>query len=466
MKICLISEGSYPFVTGGVSSWIQSLISNMPEHEFIIFAIGAEKNYKGKYNYKIPSNVIKIEELFLDTFIDDKGDFGKRYWLKRNLRRNIANLINGQDVDFKVIFDYFNNKKINILDFFMSKDIFDLIKNEYQKKYSLIPFTEFFWSTRSMLIPLFHVMSSKNIEADLYHSVSTGYAGILGSLLASSNNKPFILTEHGIYTREREEEIIKSTWIKGYFKDTWIKFFYNMSRFAYSKADKVITLFEKNKKTEVELGCDENKIMIIPNGIDVSKFEDIDQNKDDDVINIGAILRIVPIKDVKTMIMSFYIIKKEIKNAKLYLMGPIDEDEDYYNECSELVKNLELEDVIFTRRINIKDYVGKMDILLLSSISEGQPLAILEGLACKKPFVTTDVGSCRDLIYGNDDYGQAGFVVPVMNYEKMAEEVIKLCKNDKLRKNMGLNGYNRVSKLYTFINFINSYKNLYESYRK
>ena len=68
MRICLLAEGCYPYVAGGVSSWIQMLIQGMPEHEFVIFAIGAEQKQKGQYKYEIPSNVVKIEEHFLDEY--------------------------------------------------------------------------------------------------------------------------------------------------------------------------------------------------------------------------------------------------------------------------------------------------------------------------------------------------------------------------------------------------------------
>ena len=43
MKICLIAEGCYPYVAGGVSSWVQMLIEGMPEHRFVIYTIGANE---------------------------------------------------------------------------------------------------------------------------------------------------------------------------------------------------------------------------------------------------------------------------------------------------------------------------------------------------------------------------------------------------------------------------------------
>ena len=79
------------------------------------------------------------------------------------------------------------------------------------------------------------------------------------------------------------------------------------------------------------------------------------------------------------------------------------EDKKYAQECFDLVKALNVSDVEFTGRINVRDYLGKMDFTLLTSISEGQPLTILESFAAHKPVVATDVGNCYGLIYGESD---------------------------------------------------------------
>lgn len=308
-------------------------------------------------------------------------------------------------------------------------------------------------------------MNTDMPEADLYHSVSTGYAGVAGSVASRIYDKPYIITEHGIYTREREEEIIKSKWIKSYLKDIWIDFFYTLSRCSYNYGTKVITLFNKNREIEIELGCAEDKIEIIQNGIDIKGFSSIRPKEEDGIINIASVLRVVPIKDVKTMLQSFSIVSYEVKNCNFYIIGPTDEDEEYYRECVKLVKELDLKNVFFTGSVNVKDYMGMIDIMVLSSISEGQPLAILEGMACRKPFVTTNVGSCSELLYGlNDSFGDAGIVVPVMNYIKMGNALIKLCKDKKLRDEMGNNAFKRVSAYYTLEKFIDSYKKIYKKY--
>ncbi len=137
-------------------------------------------------------------------------------------------------------------------------------------------------------------------------------------------------------------------------------------------------------------------MLTIPNGIDTIRFEALKAIEHEGQVNIGAIVRVVPIKDIKTLLQAFRIVKNEVENAVLYVMGPYEESKEYYEECLRMVEYLELTDVHFTGRIDIMKYLGRMDFLALTSISEGQPLAVMEGMAAKKAFVTTNVGACEN----------------------------------------------------------------------
>lgn len=467
MKICMLFEGSYPHITGGVSTWAQMLVKNISKHEFILYTIGADSKLLGRFKYDLPPNILYVQELFLDEILEGKGHYGRRYKLSSDIRKSLKELITGKDIDWEPIFYMVKKRKItNSLDFFMSIDFFDILREAYSEEFSTVPFTDFFWTIRSMLLPLFYLIQKPIPKAELYHSASNGYTGFVGALAKYIYKKPFLLTEHGIYSREREEEIIKSGWVSGQFKDLWINFFKNISKMVYENADAVYTLFEKNMEIEIELDCPEKKIKIIPNGIHTQDFDNIRPSAESNGVNIGSITRIAPIKDIKTMLQSFNIVKKTIKNSKLYIMGPTDDDKDYYNECRQLIKRLKLKDVIFAGQVDIKKYIGKMDMLLLTSISEGQPFVILESMAASRPFIATDVGGCRELIYGGGDgFGKAGIIVPMMNTVKIASAIIKLCQDSKLRNVMGLNGKKRVQRYYTAEKCIESYKKIYESFR-
>ncbi|WP_102346667.1 GT4 family glycosyltransferase PelF [Bacillus sp. Marseille-P3661] len=468
MRICIIAEGSYPYTLGGVAGWVHNLIASMPEHEFVIYAICATEKMKKNYYYQLPENVVGIEEVSLDTFISEKTKWGKRYKLTHEESFSIRSILDSKLANWEKVFSLFTSGKIDsVTNFLTSKDFFDILKQICLENYVYTPFTTMYWTLRSMVLSLFICINHKAPKADLYHSVSAGYAGVVGSIATYQYNKPYILTEHGIYSREREEEIIKANWVKGQFKDIWIQYFYNMSSCAYTFASEIVTLYKRNQEVQKELGCSPDKMSIIPNGVSLEEFQDLPQaiDKGNDEIFIGAIVRVTPIKDIKTLLQSFSIVKRKRSNTKFFIMGPVDEDKDYYQECLKLMETLALEDVTFTGPVNIKKYIQSMDVLVLSSISEAQPLAILEGLACRIPFVATDVGACRELLTNaNDTFGMAGIIVPVMHYLQMAEGILYLCENEEVRQRMGENGYQRVKKYYTKEKWIENYRALYQKY--
>ena len=82
MRICIIAEGCYPYIVGGVSEWLNGLIHSYPEHEFVILSIVADRSMRGKYVYEIPENVTEIHELYLND-----SDWGKRR-ARRRVRMN------------------------------------------------------------------------------------------------------------------------------------------------------------------------------------------------------------------------------------------------------------------------------------------------------------------------------------------------------------------------------------------
>lgn len=464
MKICLIAEGSYPYVTGGVSSWIQSIITNMPNHEFIVLSISAKESVGAKPKYSQPPNLTEIKTIHVGTFLNDEVITGKRYRITPEEKQAFLSLIGGgSNTNWDVLFNLFKSGRIDsILNFLASKDFFDIVHELCKTQFVQVPFTDMFWALRSMVLPLFISIDNPMPEADLYHSVSTGYAGVLGALAKQQYNKPFLLTEHGIYTREREEEIIKADWIKGYFKDIWIDYFYNLSNCAYQYADEVTSLFERNREIQIEIGCPANKTSIIANGIDVTRYN-IDNREKKAGIHIGAVVRVVPIKDIKTMLQSFQIVQQELPDAQFYIIGPVNEDEEYYEECLDLTRSLGLKNIVFTGEADVLEYLSFLDILVLSSISEGQPLVLLEGFAMGIPYVTTDVGSCSELIFGQDDnFGRAGSVVPVMHFHLLAKEILSLSLDELRRVEYGENGYHRVRQLYHLPLMISRYLSLYE----
>ncbi len=469
MKICMIAEGCYPYVAGGVSSWVQMLIKGMPEHEFCICTIAANMEQKGKFKYELPSNVVEVKENFLDEFLDAGTAKKIKYRLLPEEKQAVLDLITKDSVNWEVLFSMFAvDGKYHINDFLSSEAFLEIMTEACQTKFRCTPFLKVFWTIRSMLLPIFNVLSCAVPEADIYHSVSTGYAGILGACFKYKTGKPYIVTEHGIYVREREEEIIKADWVDVHFKHTWIDFFAGMARIAYDKADRIISLFQGAKELQIIAGAPEKKCRVIPNGIKLSRFSHIGPVADDGhPLALGGVIRVVPIKDIKTMIYAFEVVKRRRPEAKLYLIGPTDEDPEYYKECLDIIKSLHCPDIEFVGRVDVAEWYAKLDIVLLSSVSEGQPFVLLEGMASKRPLVATNVGSCRELIEGNNDsFGMAGEVVPAMNPNLMAKAILRIAEDRDALRTMADNGYKRVARFYQEEDFLKTYRDLYEEVRE
>ncbi len=470
MRVCIVAEGCYPYVIGGVSSWIHSLIKSFPNVEFILLTIVANRSVRGKFVYEFPENITEVHELYLDDY-----DWSVRKKNRKRLKLNhkeyqaLRSLILNQDVHWKTLFQLFQKKDLSIDKFLMGEDFFRAASDCYNLQFSQIVFSDFLWTLRSIYLPLCFTLKMDIPKADLYHCVSTGYAGVLGSMAKERFGCRLLISEHGIYTREREEELIKAKWVQGIYKNIWIEQFRKMSKLAYEKADLVTSLYEHARELQVELGCPVEKTLVTPNGINVERLNDLPEKTEDekDIINIGAVLRVTPIKDVKTMIQAFGYAKEKQPNLKLWIMGPCDEEKEYAQECFDLVETMRIKDVVFTGRIDIKDYLGRMDITILTSISEGQPLTILESYAAHKPVIATDVGNCRGLIYGeSDDFGEAGILTHIMNVEEIAQAILLLAQDEERRLRMGENGYKRLMSKYRIEDMKETYQKIYAEFAK
>ena len=162
------------------------------------------------------------------------------------------------------------------------------------------------------------------------------------------------------------------------------------------------------------------------------------------------------------MIQAFAYAKKRCSRLKLWIMGPFDEDPEYAAECFKMVETMEIPDIEFTGRIQITEYLGWMDMTILTSISEGQPLTILESFAAHVPVIATDVGNCKGLLYGeDDDFGHAGILTHIMNIEEIATAMVHMAENPEVRKQMGDIGYRRLMRKYKIEDMKKTYEGIY-----
>ncbi len=494
-NICLLLEGTYPYVRGGVSSWVKQLIEGMPELTFSIVFLGGNADEYDQPAYEIPPNVVHIENHFL-IGSDKEPAARKKFWKRKadkaalfERSKELHSMLSDTDTvaNPQLVPDFTSlltaEEAICRTDLFHSDEAWEAIREKYLEAPPGLDFNHFFWTVRTMHSPLFTLANiAKNAPpADLYHSVSTGYAGYLGAMIKSKTGSPYLISEHGIYTKEREIDLAHVDWIPeeidpfrigiddnmSYLRQTWIRFFRSLGRMSYSSADHVYTLFNGNRERQLEDGAADDRLTIIPNGVAVAHLRTIRRPDTAAVPPVLALIgRIVPIKDIKTFIRAMRIICAAVPEAQGWLVGPEDEDPAYAAECKALLKSFGLENSVkFMGFQKLDDILPHIGLTVLSSVSEGQPLTTLEGLAAGIPAVTTDVGSCSELLYGNTDedraLGRAGTIVPIANPRLLAEAALPLLTDPQLWRKASKAGIARVEKYYDETDMLNRYREIY-----
>lgn len=447
--VCIILEGSYPYVAGGISTWTHELLNSQQHLTFHLVCLLPPKGHP-EIKYQLPSNVIGLTNIPLQQMPRGKSSLPRRTSeeLVRSLELPLLTLQHRATLNgLRKIMDAIKRPGVPVgRDVLLDSDYaWKMLVRMYFETMSESSFLNYFWTWRGTLAGFYSILLCEMPKARVYHTLCTGYAGLFVARAHLETNKPVIITEHGIYTNERRIEITAASWLDDArganlsiekpryerdLKDYWIDSFAGYSKLAYEACEKIITLYEGNQELQLLDGADPSKMMIIPNGIDYPRYSALVRIPQERP-TIALIGRVVPIKDIKTYINACGLLRTKIPNLLAYVMGPTDEDPAYYQECMALAKNLGLEGCLtFTGKVKVADYLPTLDVAVLTSISEAQPLVILEAGAVGIPSVATDVGACREMLYGRSTeapaLGAGGEVVSLSNPEEVAHAVYRL----------------------------------------
>ncbi len=459
-RICLILEGSYPFTVGGVAEWTHRLIQGLHDEEFVLWTISPRGDEP--FRYELPENVVEVRRVALGGSPEkDAPTHGNRQEGWNEIAAFHLELIDGDYDRFASVVMQVSEpgtRSLNLRHLLRDKQGWRLVTHFHRRNMPIEPFVDYYWSWMATHMPVFKMLQQQPPEADLYHAVSTGYAGLLGAMAKVRTGKPFLLTEHGIYAKEREMEIYGSDLVKGYQKKMWHKMFRGLAKIAYDQADQIVALFERNRKAQIELGAPPTKTRVIPNGIDPERFAEIHRNGRPPVPEIGFVGRVTPIKDVKTFILSAKILGERFPTARFTVVGPTDESPHYYRECVQLTRHLGLEGrLTFTGRADVVAYYERFDLLMLTSVKEAQPLSLIEAMTAGVPIVATDVGDVRDLLQ-ND-----GFVVPPKAPDELADAATRLLSEPARAREMARRARERALRQYDIRKIWRDYATLYHS---
>lgn len=300
--------------------------------------------------------------------------------------------------------------------------------------------TGFDWQ---LIIQLRKHIKEQNIDIVHCHQYSPYIYGLFSAI---GTGTAVIFTEHGRF-----------------YPDTykWKRYLINPILSLFT--DHIISISEATKEALVRYeNFPKRKIRVIYNGLHKNDKQELctdqikeDLNLKDDTIIFGTISRLDPIKNQKMMISAFQLAKGKCPNIKLLIVG----DGPMRLELETHAKNIGVDgDVIFTGFItNPQSYFKLIDIFLLSSLSEGTSMTILEAMAFSKPCIVTDAGGNPELVINKE----TGLVTKNNDSMGFSEAISSLARDAKKRKSLGHNGKSRFLKLFTEQHMVNAYQSTY-----
>lgn len=293
---------------------------------------------------------------------------------------------------------------------------------------------------------LFNFLSKNKI--DIVHSQGTRATFWIKLIYLFLKNRPkLIYTLHGLHIA---------------YRPFWQKYFLLwLEKVSNSCVDKLVcsSLSVENLVKKYKIIKD-SKTQLIYNGIDIQKFNHFHLlNKvflgiPENYLVVSAVQRLNFPKDVSTILKAFKKVKDSFENVFLLIIGsgPL------LKKLQEEAQKIDIKSVLFLGdREDIPDILAISDIVILSSKFEALGLSLIEAMAAKKPVIGTDVSGIREIITD----GKNGFLVNFKDDKKMAEAILRLLNDSKLRQKMGENGYQFVKEKFLLRRMIKDYQNLY-----
>ena len=313
-------------------------------------------------------------------------------------------------------------------------------------------------------LKLFFLIKKERPDIIHTHKSKAGTLGrIAGLLFKLTFNPKLVHTFHGhvLHSYFGKLKSLMFTWIE---------------RILGFLTDKIIVVSESVRRELIELKiASPEKIVTIPLGLELGRYLKIENKnlKKNSHQSVGIIGRLVPVKNHKMFLDAAKQLLSDIdfeRRMKFLIIGdgPLRQNLEVYSQKWGLT-----EDVIFKGWIkNLKNSYSDIDIVVLTSLNEGTPVALIEAMAAGKPVISTDVGGVKDLFSNRmgkkrDEnkstirYYDQGIFVDSGDVESLAQAIKELLKDDGLRKKMGIMGRKTVYPKYDISRLIDDLKGLY-----
>jgi glycosyltransferase involved in cell wall biosynthesis len=312
--------------------------------------------------------------------------------------------------------------------------------------------TQAAWLIAHMLRPL----AVRPPDVDVVHASMNGLPMLVGLAAKWTDGTPVLLSEHGIYLRERYLSYLDEG-TPHPVKVLVLNFFRFLAGAAYLAADALAPHSAYNRRWQLRNGADPGRMWTMYNGVAPESFPAAGGEPEAPTIVFAG--RIDPLKDLHTLIRAFARVREQLPTARLRIFGGTPAgNEPYLASCRALIEAFGLAGsaVLEGRVDDMVEAYHSGSIVALTSISEGFPYTVVEAMASGRTVVCTNVGGVAEAV------GDAGVVVPPHDVQAVAEGCLRLLRDGELRATLAAKARDRVLERFTLAQSLDAYRDLYQ----
>lgn len=476
IEVLLTTEGTYPVTRGGVSTWCDTLVRGMKGVRYQLYTILATPHMPARY--AVPK-AVRVQRVPMWGTEEPSEHLDIRFsQVYERKMRTTETVVRGQ---FLPLFDTLLQTVMadepdghqaghlfyQMYQFFQQYDYLEAFKARPVWEFYLKSLKSQRWGpllevptlveaiqTIGWLYRFCIVLNTPVPKVDLVHSSAAAFCGVPGVLGKLQRRTPFLLTEHGVYLREQYLSIGRSG-LAPFSKQFLLGLVRAVTKVNYAYADLVAPVAAFNARWERRLGVPESRIKVIYNGVDPEQFA-VRQPQSGGGLTVVSVARIDPVKDIITLLRAAALVRRQMPEVKFVVYGGVSVPA-YYKRCLEVKDELGLgEGFIFAGHVDdVPSAYASGSVVVLSSITEGFPYAVIEAMMSGRALVATDVGGSREACEG------AGLLVPPQDPAAMATALLQLLRDPDLRLSLAEEGQQRALAYFTISRNLDLYRNVY-----
>jgi glycosyltransferase involved in cell wall biosynthesis len=463
-RVLLTTEGTYPYVVGGVSSWCDLLVNSLTDFDWQVLPITPANGRPPIFALPPHAREVARIELWSEGLPRGRRVPKAERRAGADLPAALVRGLVAWQGDVRLLVDalaWCRRHPAGVRRAFRSRAgwaafgaaLREVLAERIPEAGSppgvdlveaSLLYQSLYWVARTAATP--------TPETDVLHVTAAGWAGVPALVHQRLHGTPLVLTEHGVYVREAYLAAARGGASPGSrFIATRVA--RGLARAAYASADVVSPVTDANAFWEEGLGVDPAKVHVLYNGL-ASPQEPVAPPRTRTVVSVG---RIDPLKDVHTMLRVARETLRRVPDATFLHYGPVTPGEESYGRsCRALHDQLGLGDRFrfMGRTADPNGAVRDADVVLMTSISEGLPMAILEAMGQGRPVVATGVGGVPDVVRG------CGFVTAPGDVESLALGLTTLLRNQDLAWRLGRRGTGRLARVFSEQACIEGYRAL------